>query len=55
VIDDRVDCPRVGCIDIDRCRECAYLLRLEDAAQAATSKTHVVCSAADPTDLESAS
>ena len=46
VIDDRVDCPRVGSVDIDRCRECAYLLRLEDAVQAGTSERHVVCSAA---------
>ena len=42
VIDDRVDCPRVGTVDIDRCRECAYLLRLEDAVQAGTSETRRV-------------
>ena len=46
VIDDRVDCPRVGTVDIDRCRECVYLLGLEDVVVTGTSVTHVVCSAA---------
>jgi hypothetical protein len=45
VIDDRVDCPRLDSADIDRCRECAYLLRLE-AAVTGASETHVVCLAA---------
>lgn len=55
VVIGRVDCPRVGLVDIDRCRECAYLLRLEDAVQAGRAETHVVCSAASaPIDLESA-
>ena len=44
VIDARVACPRVGTVDLDRCRECAYLLRLEDAL-AGGSEIHVVCSA----------
>ena len=51
VIEDRVDCPRVGTVVLDRCRECAYLLRLEDAARAETSGSHVVCSAA-PADFD---
>ena len=45
VIDARVDCPRVGTVDLDRCRECAYLLRLDDAVLAGASGIHVVCSA----------
>ena len=55
IVDDWVDCPRVGWVDIDRCRECAYLLRLEDAVQVETPKSRVVCSAAAvPIDPESA-
>jgi hypothetical protein len=46
VIDGRVDCPRVGTVVLDRCRECAYLLRMEDEILAGASETHVVCSAA---------
>jgi hypothetical protein len=46
VIDGRVVCPRVGTVDIDRCRECVYLLGLEDVVLTGTSVTHVVCSAA---------
>ena len=46
VIDERVDCPRLGTVVLDRCRECAYLLRMEDAILAGMSETHVVCSAA---------
>jgi hypothetical protein len=46
VIDCRVVCPRVGTVDIDRCRECVYLLGLEDVVLTGTSVTQVVCSAA---------
>jgi hypothetical protein len=50
VIDDRVECPRVGTVEIDRCRECVYLLRLETAGQQRTSEAFVLCAsvAADP-------
>jgi hypothetical protein len=48
VIVDRVGCPRVGTVDLHQCRECAYLLRLEDAGTAETSAIHVVCSTTSP-------
>ena len=45
VIDARVACPRVGTVDLDRCRECAYLLRLDDTVLAEAPAIHIVCSA----------
>ena len=45
VIDARVECPRVGTVDLDRCRECAYLLRLDDAVLAGASEIRILCSA----------
>ncbi len=46
VIGDRVACPRVGAVDLDRCRECTYLVRLEDAGPDRPSASYVVCSRA---------
>ena len=42
VSDARVACPRLGNVDIERCAECPYLVRFEDARS-----LHVVCQATD--------
>ena len=44
VIGDRVACWRIGSVDLDRCRECVYLLRLEVAGEPPSG--HVVCATA---------
>lgn len=36
VLGDRVECWRIGSVDLDRCRECVYLLRLEVAGTPAS-------------------
>jgi hypothetical protein len=41
---DRVACWRIGSVELERCRECLYLLRLEVAGEPASGV--VVC--ADP-------
>lgn len=38
---NRVACWRIGSVDLDRCRECLYLLRLEVAGELPSG--HVVC------------
>lgn len=46
VIGDRLACWRIGPVDLDRCRECLYLLRLEVAGTPPSGD--VVCADADP-------
>lgn len=41
VVGGRVACWRIGSVDLDRCRECLYLLRLE--VDAPFTPRHVVC------------
>ena len=43
VSDDRVFCWRLGPGELERCRECVYLLRLEGATEGGSAATHVVC------------
>lgn len=45
---DRVICRRLGPVALDRCRECVYLLRLEDATARDSATAYVVCSDHDP-------
>ena len=40
---NRVACWRIGSVDLDRCRECLYLIRLEDSGAAEPAPAHVVC------------
>lgn len=40
----RVACWRLGSVVIDRCRECVYLVSLEDGAAGDSAAAHVVCS-----------
>lgn len=40
---DRVACWRIGSVDLDRCRECVYLLRLVRFGARGSSATDVVC------------
>jgi hypothetical protein len=46
VIGDRVACWRIGSVDLDRCRECVHLLRLEVASTPASGD--VVCGDSGP-------
>jgi hypothetical protein len=46
VVDDRVECARIGRTQLDRCRECAYLVRL-DSARGGRTTTHVLCLSSD--------
>jgi hypothetical protein len=46
VIGDRVACWRIGFVDLDRCRECLYLLRLEVVGTPASGD--VVCADSNP-------
>ena len=46
VIGDRVACWRIGPVDLDRCRECLYLLRLEVAGTPLSG--NVVCADSSP-------
>lgn len=48
---DRVDCWRLGPGELERCRECVYLLRLEGATARGPAVSHVVC-VDDDRDLE---
>lgn len=45
---DRVTCWRLGPVVLDRCRECVYLLRLEDATAGDSAAAYVVCADHDP-------
>lgn len=38
---NRVACWRIGSVDLDRCRECLYLLKLDVAGEPPSG--HVVC------------
>ena len=40
----RVACRRLGSVVIDRCRECVYLVSLEDGAAGGSAAAYVVCS-----------
>lgn len=44
VVRDRVACPRIGPVDLDGCRECPYLLRLEGADSYGSGAASIVCS-----------
>lgn len=46
VIGDRVACWRLASVDLDRCRECVYLLRLEVVGTPASGD--VVCADSNP-------
>jgi hypothetical protein len=46
VTGDRVACWRIGSVDLDRCRECLYLLRLEVAGTPPSGD--VVCADSNP-------
>lgn len=48
---DSVTCWRLGSGELDRCRECVYLLRLEGATGRGATVEHVVC-ADDGRELE---
>ena len=48
---DRVECWRLGPGELERCRECVYLLRLERATAHGSAVSHVVC-VDDDRDLE---
>ena len=43
VVRYRVACPRVGTVELDRCRECVFLLRLEAIGSDRSCGAHVVC------------
>lgn len=45
---DRVACARIGSVDLDRCRECTYLVRMEDADVSEPGATYVICADAAP-------
>lgn len=44
VVLGRVDCPRIGSVDLDRCLECPYLSFLEDSDAGGRGAASVVCS-----------
>jgi hypothetical protein len=44
VVGDRVACWRIGSVDLERCRECLYLLRLEQTGSDRARQEFVVCS-----------
>jgi hypothetical protein len=46
LIGGRVECWRVGLVDVDRCMECDYLLRLEIAG--APPSGSVICAGTHP-------
>ena len=41
VVDGRASCWRIGSVDLERCLECVYLLRMEDGTE--PMSLHVVC------------
>jgi hypothetical protein len=45
---DRVACWRIGPVELDRCRECVYLMRLEGAHPGDPRAASVVCLDCDP-------
>ena len=44
--EDRVTCWRLGAADLDRCRECPYLVRLEYRGAPDRRAAYVVCTEA---------
>jgi hypothetical protein len=40
---DRVTCWRLGTVVLERCRECVYLVRLENATAHDSAAAYVVC------------
>jgi hypothetical protein len=46
LVGNRVDCWRIGPVEVDRCRECVYLLRVEVAGTPASGE--VVCAGPSP-------
>jgi hypothetical protein len=51
VIDGRVACWRIGSVNLDRCQECDYLLRVEEESAHRLGHGYVVC-ADDAADAE---
>jgi hypothetical protein len=45
---DRVTCWRIGPVELDRCRECVYLIRLEGGHAGDAGAASVVCADRDP-------
>ena len=45
---DLVACWRIGPVDVDRCRECVYLMGLEGAHAGEPGAASVVCADRDP-------
>ncbi len=45
---DRVACWRIGPVELDRCRECVYLMRLDGAHAGDREAASVVCADRDP-------
>ena len=43
VIGGQVACPRLGVVELDRCRECTYLVRVAAAGPDRLEVTDVVC------------
>jgi hypothetical protein len=48
IVGGRVQCGRIGLVDLDRCRECDYLRRLERSSSVRSGPGYVVCAAATP-------
>jgi hypothetical protein len=48
VVGDRVACWRLGSVQLVRCRECLYLVRMEEGGP--KGPPHVVCTAVLPDD-----
>ena len=47
VIGGQVACPRVGVVDLDRCRECVYLMRFGVTNPDRPGAAYVACTAVD--------
>lgn len=43
VIGNRVACSRIGVVALERCRECDYLLRLDEVSEPRKPQKYVVC------------
>ena len=55
LVGDRVACPRLGSVDLERCRECPYLVRVGTPGGSGEPDVgFVVCSvaAAGPSDID---
>ena len=44
VVAGRVGCLVIGPVDVDRCRECVYLVRVEEADSRRAGVASIVCS-----------